>query len=227
MIFKKIRQFWAKLAPRKRVAFSWAKNKLSELIKYLKKNKPSFKRFLRRNRVKAWVYAYVLLMLWSPFAQIGTAHAPVMAAEDIQRIEAQVARQKELAQLREELRLFLERYHSELGADYIEAVIAVEEDYQLAGFSKLATAVALNESYLGKVYPKGSYNLWGLGASTPQRWIDYDSWKEGVADFYRVVRKLGLENVTYPDLIRISRAYVGTPKWRQWGDKIWSFYLQI
>jgi hypothetical protein len=227
MIFKRIRQIRAILAPRKRVSFSWSKNQLSALIPYLQKSGSSFKRFLRRNRVKAWVYAYVLLVLWSPFIQIGTAHAPVMAAEDIQRIEAQVARQKELAQLREELQLFLERYHSELGSDYIEAVIAVEEDSQLAGFSKLATAIALNESYLGKVYPKGSYNLWGLGASTPQRWIDYDSWDEGAADFYRVVRKLGMKEVTYQELLRISRTYVGTSKWQQWGDKIWRFYLQI
>ncbi len=227
MVFKGIRQFWAELAPRKRVAFSWSKNKFPELIKYFKENKSSFKRFLRKNRAKVLISVYTLLVLLSPFVQIGTAHAPVMAAEDVKRIEKQIERQKEIGQLRKDLRLFLERYHSNLGSDYVNAVVSIEENFKMKGFSKLATAVALNESYLGRVYPEGSYNIWGLGASTPQRWVDYDSWKEGAADFYRVVRKLGLKKVTYQDLLRISRAYVGTAKWHQWGDKIWRFYLQI
>lgn len=209
MVYRKILQFWAKLAPRERVAFSWSK------------------RFLRQNRAKVLVYFYTLFILLSPFIQIGTVHAPVMAAEDVKRIEKQVEYQKEIKQLRKDLHLFLERYHSELGSDYINAVIAIEKNSEMKGFSKFATAVALNESYLGQVYPEGSYNIWGLGASTPERWIDYDSWKEGAADFYRVVRRLGLKKVTYQELLRISRAYVGTSKWRQWGDKIWRFYRQI
>lgn len=242
MIFKQILQIWASRTPRKRVVFPWvnrvsgrllssfsepSQNKLSALVEYLKKNKSSFKRFLHKSRTPALICTYALFVLWSPFIQVGAAHAPVLAAEDVQRMEEQIARQKEIAQLREDLRLFLERYNSELGPDYLDAVIAVEENFKMEGFSKLATAVALNESYLGKVYPKGSYNIWGLGASTPNRWIDYDSWEEGATDFYRVIRKLGLEKVTYPDLIKISRAYVGTSEWRQWGDKIWSFYLRI
>lgn len=227
MRYKQIRQSWAKMVPRKRVVFSWGENKLSELIKDLKENKAGFKRFFRRNRAKAWISGFTLLVLLAPFIQIGTAYAPVMAAEDVQWIEAQIERQKEIEQLRKELNLFLERYHSTLGSDYIEAVIAVEENSQMEGFSKLATAVALNESYLGKVYPEGSYNIWGLGASTPHRWIDYNSWKEGADDLYRVITKLGLKQITYQELLEISRAYVGTPKWRQWGDKIWGFYLQI
>ena len=207
MIFKRIRQIRASLAPRKRVAFSWAKSR----------------RTLRRLYSKFLMGIYALLILLSPFAQISTAHAPVMAAEDI----AQIDHQKETEELREELRLFLRYYNSSLGSDYIEAVISVENKYKMVGFSKLATAVALNESYLGKVYPKGSYNIWGLGASSPSRWIDYDSWKEGATDFYKVVKRLGMNRVTYQELLKISRAYVGTSKWRQWGDKIWRFYRRI
>ncbi|MEX0887926.1 MAG: hypothetical protein WDZ67_00930, partial [Patescibacteria group bacterium] len=94
-------------------------------------------------------------------------------------------------------------------------------------FAKLATAVALNESYLGLVYPQGSYNIWGIGASSPDRWIDYDSWKEGATAFYQVVKRLGMSRVNQEELLQISRAYVGTANWRQWGNKIWKFYRKI
>lgn len=207
MVFRKIRKIWAKKAPRKRVAFSGAK----------------IRQILRSLYLKVMVGAYAIFVLFSPFAQIGTAHAPVMAAEDVEQIEYQ----KEIESLKKELRLFLKRYNSQLGSEYIEAVIAVERKYQIEGFSKLATAVALNESYLGKVYPPGSYNIWGLGATSPHRWIDYDSWEEGATDFYKVVRRLGLKEISYQELLKVSRAYVGTSKWQQWGDKIWRFYLQI
>ena len=207
MIFERIRKFWAKLVRLRRIVFSWTK----------------IRKTFRNLYPKALIYVYAFFILLSPFAKISTAHAPVMAAENV----AQINRQKEIEGLRKDLRLFLRRYNSSLGSDYIEALIAVESKYKIKGFSKLATAVALNESYLGKVYPKGSYNIWGLGASTPHRWIDYDSWKEGATDFYRVVKRLGMSRVTYQDLLKISRAYVGTSKWQNWGNKIWSFYRRI
>jgi hypothetical protein len=169
------------------------------------------------------VYVYAVFILFSPFAKISTAHAPILAAEDV----VQIDHQKEVDRLRKDLRFFLQRYHSKLGSEYIEAIIAVENKYGMEGFSKLATAVAFNESYLAQVYPEGSYNIWGLGATSPSRWIDYDSWKEGATGFYKVIKRLGMNRVTYQELLKISRAYVGTSKWRQWGDKIWSFYRRI
>ena len=207
MIFKRIGKIWANLAPRKRVASSVAKNHQT----------------MRRFYSRSLIYFYAIFILLSPFAQIGTAHAPIMAAVDV----AQIEHRKEANQLRKELRFFLKRYHSKLGSDYIEAVIAVESRYKMKGFSKLATAVALNESYLGEVYPEGSYNIWGLGASTPHRWIDYDSWKEGATAFYQVVTRLGMRRVVYRDLLKVSRAYVGASKWENWGNKIWSFFRRI
>ncbi|MEX0587303.1 MAG: hypothetical protein WD940_01150 [Patescibacteria group bacterium] len=207
MIFKRIRKIRTKLVRLGRTVFSWPKIRQGLLAIY--------------PRVLVGVYA--LFILFSPFAHINTADAPVMAAEDLARIE----RQKELAELRAELRTFLRRYRSNLGSEYIEAVIGVEERYRMPGFAKLATAVALNESYLGKVYPQGSYNIWGIGASSPDRWIDYDSWKEGATAFYQVVKRLGMSRVNQEELLQISRAYVGTANWRQWGNKIWKFYRKI
>ena len=207
MIFRDIRTFWAKMVRLGRIAFSWAEKRKTLRIIY----------------PKALIYVYAIFILLSPFAKISTAHAPVLAAVDV----AQIERQKETVQLKKELRFFLRRYNSSLGSDYIEAILAVENKYRMKGFSKLATAVAFNESYLAQVYPEGSYNIWGLGASSPSRWIDYDSWKEGATDFYKVVKRLGMDRVTYQDLLKISRAYVGTSKWRQWGDKIWRFYRRI
>lgn len=207
MIFERIRRIRTEFVRLGRIIFSWAKSR----------------RILNRVYPKFPMGVYALFILLSPFAQIGTAEAPVMAAEDIAQIELR----KDNEQLKGELRAFLNRYHSQLGEEYINAVVSVENKYQMKGFAKLATAVALNESYLGKVYPKGSHNIWGLGASTPQRWINYRSWKEGATDFYRVIKRLGMRKVTYENLLKVSRPYVGTSKWQHWGNKIWRFYQKI
>ena len=207
MVFERFRKFWAKLVRLGRIVFSWAKSRKT----------------LRRFYLSFLIGIYVIFILAAPFAMVGTAHAPVFAAVEIRQIK----QQKENQKLRKQLRTFLKRYNSVLGSEYIEAMVAVESKYRLKGFSKLATAVALNESYLGKVYPAGSYNIWGLGATSRDRWIDYDSWKEGATDFYKVVKRLGMNRVNYQDLFKVSRAYVGTSKWQQWGNKIWRFYSQI
>lgn len=84
MIFSQIRQLWAKLAPRKRVAFSWAK--------------------INRLYRKAIIYLYILFILVAPFSQTKSAYAPVLPPKVEAQVDPRIPK----------LESFLEKYNSPL-----------------------------------------------------------------------------------------------------------------
>lgn len=158
-------------------------------------------------RTVVFSWAYILLVVIAPFAQMTEAYAPVIAEADLERYRKIV-----------QLERFLAKYNSPL-TPYSETFVNVADLYGLDW--RLLPAIAGTESTFGKVHAEGTYNPFGWGNG----YIRFASWEEGIERVGRGLFENYYLNGARPlDIDGIGRIYAESPYWprsvRFWMNKI-------
>lgn len=117
------------------------------------------------------------------------------------------------------LKNYLQDYPLEENAkDFIQ----IAEKYGFEDHPYLVAAIGFLESTGGKFIPPGSYNAWGFGIPTGhQSGIVFNSWKEGIEEVTKTIRKSYLKDkdpkdMTNEELIYfIGPIYAASPTWAE------------
>jgi len=189
---------------------------MAELINYLigaRSSRPKLKHM--KNTILILIFT-LIASFWSAFSPCSEALA-INKAGGADSFGSMLSKEEDPRVLK--LKNYLEGYPLEENAkDFIQ----IAEKYGFKDHPYLVAAIGFLESTGGKFIPPGSYNAWGFGIPTGhQSGIVFNSWKEGIEEVTKTIRKNYLkdkdpEDMTSDELIYfIGPIYAASPTWAQ------------